>query len=92
MLGEKWKALSDDERRPYVEKAAADKKRYDEEKKSYLVRDYPFSPWMINGALTFYARLAMPMRRRNRPKCQNLTGLPCLDRWALLCRWFLLVL
>lgn len=53
MLGEKWKALSDDERRPYVEKAAADKKRYDEEKKSYLVRDYPFSPRMINGALTF---------------------------------------
>ncbi|BDD56939.1 Non-histone chromosomal protein 6 [Monascus purpureus] len=39
MLGEKWKALSDDERRPYVEKAAADKKRYDEEKKSYLAGD-----------------------------------------------------
>lgn len=34
----------------------------------------------------------MPMRRKNRPKCQNLTSLPCLDRWALLCRWFLLVL
>ncbi|KAA8646267.1 hypothetical protein EYZ11_000624 [Aspergillus tanneri] len=35
MLGEKWKALSDSERRPYEEKAAADKKRYEDEKASY---------------------------------------------------------
>ncbi|OGM42139.1 non-histone chromosomal protein 6 [Aspergillus bombycis] len=35
MLGEKWKALSDTERRPYEEKAAADKKRYEDEKASY---------------------------------------------------------
>lgn len=35
MLGEKWKSLSDSERRPYEEKAAADKKRYEEEKEKY---------------------------------------------------------
>ncbi|KAE8158391.1 high mobility group box domain-containing protein [Aspergillus tamarii] len=35
MLGERWKALSDTERRPYEEKAAADKKRYEDEKASY---------------------------------------------------------
>ncbi|GFF36938.1 non-histone chromosomal protein 6 [Aspergillus udagawae] len=35
MLGERWKALSDSDRRPYEEKAAADKKRYEDEKASY---------------------------------------------------------
>ncbi|KAJ9621236.1 Non-histone chromosomal protein 6 [Taxawa tesnikishii (nom. ined.)] len=35
MLGERWKALSDSERRPYEEKAAADKKRYEDEKAAY---------------------------------------------------------
>lgn len=39
MLGEKWKNLSDENRRPYEEKAAADKKRYEEEKANYLVGD-----------------------------------------------------
>lgn len=39
MLGEKWKNLSDADRRPYEEKAAADKKRYEEEKANYNVRD-----------------------------------------------------
>ncbi|KAL4897112.1 high mobility group box domain-containing protein [Aspergillus ambiguus] len=37
MLGEKWKALSDEDRRPYEEKAAADKKRYEDEKANYQV-------------------------------------------------------
>lgn len=37
MLGEKWKNLSDEDRRPYEEKAAADKKRYEDEKASYNV-------------------------------------------------------
>lgn len=36
MLGEKWKNLSDEDRRPYDEKAAADKKRYEEEKATYV--------------------------------------------------------
>lgn len=35
MLGEKWKALSEKQRTPYEAKAAADKKRYEEEKATY---------------------------------------------------------
>ncbi|KAJ9193768.1 transcriptional regulator family: HMG [Paecilomyces variotii] len=35
VLGERWKALSDEDRRPYEEKAQADKKRYEDEKASY---------------------------------------------------------
>ncbi|KAL4795557.1 Non-histone chromosomal protein 6 [Aspergillus venezuelensis] len=35
MLGEKWKALSDKERKPYEDKAATDKKRYEDEKAAY---------------------------------------------------------
>ncbi|KAI7898173.1 high mobility group box domain-containing protein [Cokeromyces recurvatus] len=32
ILGEKWKAMSDEEKKPYVQKAEADKKRYESEK------------------------------------------------------------
>ncbi|KAL4969546.1 high-mobility group nucleosome-binding protein [Aspergillus stella-maris] len=35
MLGEKWKALSDKDRKPYEDKAATDKKRYEDEKAAY---------------------------------------------------------
>ncbi|KAF2135619.1 uncharacterized protein K452DRAFT_313839 [Aplosporella prunicola CBS 121167] len=35
MLGEKWKALSEKQRAPYEAKAAADKKRYEDEKAAY---------------------------------------------------------
>ncbi|KAL4916281.1 high mobility group box domain-containing protein [Aspergillus aurantiobrunneus] len=35
MLGEKWKSLSDKDRKPYEDKAAADKKRYEDEKAAY---------------------------------------------------------
>jgi len=35
MLGEKWKALSEKQKAPYEAKAAADKKRYEEEKAAY---------------------------------------------------------
>ncbi|KAJ5132799.1 non-histone chromosomal protein 6 [Penicillium atrosanguineum] len=34
-LGDKWKALTESERKPYDEKAAIDKKRYEEEKAKY---------------------------------------------------------
>ncbi|KAL1973898.1 hypothetical protein VTN31DRAFT_5458 [Thermomyces dupontii] len=34
-LGEMWKNLSDEERKPYEDKAAADKKRYEDEKAQY---------------------------------------------------------
>lgn len=37
VLGERWKALSDKQRQPYEAKAAADKKRYEDEKAAYNV-------------------------------------------------------
>ena len=37
-LGDKWKALSEADRKPYDAKAAADKKRYEEEKAAYLAK------------------------------------------------------
>lgn len=37
VLGDKWKALSEKQRAPYEAKAAADKKRYEEEKAKYNV-------------------------------------------------------
>ncbi len=36
ILGEKWKALSEDEKAPYEAKAEADKKRYESEKELYI--------------------------------------------------------
>jgi hypothetical protein len=38
VLGDKWKALSEKGREPYEKKAAADKKRYEDEKAKYNVR------------------------------------------------------
>ncbi|KAI8969286.1 high mobility group box domain-containing protein, partial [Mycotypha africana] len=32
LLGEKWKSMSDEDKKPYVAKAEADKKRYEDEK------------------------------------------------------------
>lgn len=68
MLGEKWKALSPKERKPYEDKAAADKKRYEDEKAAYQVckRIVP----CLMGTITdhrLHIRLAAT-RRRNRPK------------------------
>lgn len=37
ILGERWKALSEKQRMPYEAKAAADKKRYEDEKQAYNV-------------------------------------------------------
>ncbi|KAI7907098.1 high mobility group box domain-containing protein [Cokeromyces recurvatus] len=34
LLGEKWKAMSDEEKKPYIEKAEKDKERYEKEKAS----------------------------------------------------------
>ncbi|KAI9681965.1 MAG: Non-histone chromosomal protein 6 [Caeruleum heppii] len=39
VLGERWKALNEKQRGPYEAKAAADKKRYEEEKASYNAGD-----------------------------------------------------
>ena len=37
VLGDRWKALSEKQREPYEKKAAADKKRYEDEKAKYNV-------------------------------------------------------
>ncbi|KAK5128213.1 Non-histone chromosomal protein 6 [Meristemomyces frigidus] len=37
-LGEKWKALNEKQKAPYEAKAAADKKRYEEEKAAYTAK------------------------------------------------------
>jgi hypothetical protein len=37
LLGERWKALTEKQRAPYEAKAAADKKRYEDEKQAYNV-------------------------------------------------------
>jgi hypothetical protein len=37
VLGERWKALNEKQRAPYEAKAAADKRRYEDEKASYNV-------------------------------------------------------
>lgn len=39
LLGERWKALNEKQRAPYEAKAAADKKRYEDEKQAYNVGD-----------------------------------------------------
>ncbi|KAI9793485.1 MAG: Non-histone chromosomal protein 6 [Candelina submexicana] len=39
VLGERWKALNEKQRQPYEAKAAADKKRYEDEKASYNAGD-----------------------------------------------------
>merc|ERR1711977_510541 len=39
LLGERWKALNDKQRAPYEAKAAADKKRYEDEKAAYNAAD-----------------------------------------------------
>lgn len=49
ILGEKWKGLSEKQRAPYEAKAAADKKRYEDEKAAYngAVRPREISPFTI---------------------------------------------
>lgn len=38
-MGDRWKALSEKDRQPYEKKAAADKKRYEDEKVKYAVSE-----------------------------------------------------
>ncbi len=38
LLGAKWKEMSDDDKKPYVDQAAKDKERADEAKAAYDVR------------------------------------------------------
>ncbi|KAH9856299.1 high mobility group box domain-containing protein [Lenzites betulinus] len=42
LLGAKWKELEDDEKKPYLDQAAADKARAEQAKNDYDVRARPF--------------------------------------------------
>jgi HMG (high mobility group) box len=43
VLGDRWKALTEKQREPYEKKAAADKKRYEDEKAKYNVSGFDAS-------------------------------------------------
>lgn len=77
MLGEKWKTLSEKQRQPYEAKAAADKKRYEEQKLAYAVRFVvnPSTP----SQLTMYRMLP---RRRRRSLSRPSTSALILSRLA----------
>jgi hypothetical protein len=45
LLGAKWKELDESEKKPYVEQAAQDKHRAEQEKAEYDVR-LPFTPFI----------------------------------------------
>lgn len=49
VLGDRWKALSEKDRQPYEKKAAADKKRYEDEKAKYAV-SHDHSTWYTSCA------------------------------------------
>ena len=75
-LGDKWKALSTTERKPYDDKAAADKKRYEEEKAAYLavrLRLHFLSHVSVSVTVTLansnFIRRLMRKRMRSPLKC-----------------------
>lgn len=51
LLGERWKALNEKQRVPYESKAAADKKRYEDEKAAYNVSSIPVLPNTTSSTL-----------------------------------------
>jgi len=63
ILGERWKALNDKQRAPYEAKAAADKKRYEEEKAAYVVSFCPFLPGVCSMSLNGRADSIIPGKR-----------------------------
>lgn len=69
MLGEKWKTLSEKQRQPYEAKAAADKKRYEEEKAAYNVSPNLHLPISARGQQLITCRTP-PRRRRRSPSRQ----------------------
>ena len=68
MLGEKWKALSEKQRTPYEAKAAADKKRYEEEKAAYQV----CCACLYDATLILTIKCRPTTRRRKRSPSRSL--------------------
>jgi hypothetical protein len=67
MLGDKWKALTETERKPYDEKAATDKKRYEEEKAKYQAVSCSTTNTNTGSPTNTKSRVRMT-RRRSLPK------------------------
>lgn len=66
MLGEKWKGLNEKQKAPYEAKAAADKKRYEEEKAAYTaVSLHPCRP-LIDTSTDISNRVAKTRRSPSR--------------------------
>lgn len=63
ILGERWKALSDKQRAPYEAKAAADKKRYEDEKQAYNVSHPNVIPTLLATETDHEAHRPRPTRR-----------------------------
>ena len=63
ILGERWKALSDKQRAPYEAKAAADKKRYEDEKQAYNVSLLKIVPTLLAMETDHEAHRPRPTRR-----------------------------
>jgi hypothetical protein len=87
MLGEKWKALNEKQRTPYEAKAAADKKRYEEEKAAYQVCP---TVCIITTLVLISNRLARKRRRSPSSRLQlgHLSGFgshQTIGAWNSLC-------
>ncbi|TNY24060.1 high mobility group box domain-containing protein [Rhodotorula diobovata] len=52
LLGVKWKEATENDKKPYEEKAKADKERYEKEKAAYDVRLLPDSPSSLSRSFT----------------------------------------
>ena len=98
MLGERWKNLSDTDRRPYDERAAADKKRYEEEKAAYNVCDrkrplpLPVPPCLTDEQSSADLQITGQQRARRRGRIvldhsHLLRVSGYLDRSAFLCHF-----
>lgn len=76
VLGERWKALSEKQKAPYEAKAAADKKRYEDEKASYnrvsaidLARDPDADPLTTPVGGRRMTTMRSPARELRRGAC-----------------------
>ncbi|KAE9258329.1 hypothetical protein PF002_g233 [Phytophthora fragariae] len=94
-IGRRWKQISDEERRPYDELAAADKRRYQEEKEDY-VPDPSFEttkgsrkkkdPNAPKRALSAYFFFCNEIRQEVRDENKRITEIATLlaERWRAL--------
>merc|ERR1712057_68494 len=64
MLGAQWRSMSATQKAPYDKKAAADKKRYEEEMKSYTP---PYKPKRAMVAFMFYSIEQRPAVQKKNP-------------------------